>query len=62
MSKIEGSWIWFLLLIRSTVIQHLDMRITGRFKGYFLSVHMANLSAIGNSSRVNVLVHRDSKG
>ena len=23
------------------------MRITGRFKGYFLSVHMANLSATG---------------
>ena len=23
------------------------MRITGRFKGYFLSVHMANLTATG---------------
>ena len=58
MSKAEGSWIWFLLLsgLRNTtftymyydnVVIHTRMRITGRFKGYFLSVHMANLLATG---------------
>ena len=29
------------------VVIHTRMRITGRFKGYFLSVHMANTSATG---------------
>ena len=58
MSKVEGSWIWFLLLsglcnttltytYHDNVVIHTRMRITGKFKGYFLSVHMANLSATG---------------
>ena len=29
------------------IVIHTRIRITGRFKGYFLSVHMANLSATG---------------
>ena len=34
------------------------MRITGRFKGYFLSVHMANLSATGLLKVVSSLAVR----
>ena len=34
------------------LVIHTRMRITGRFKGYFLSVHMANLSATVVSSVV----------
>ena len=58
MSKAEGSWIWFLLLsglcnttlaymYNDNVVIHTRMRITGGFKVYFLSVHMANLLATG---------------
>ena len=34
------------------------MRITGRFKGYFLSVHMANLSASHRMKVVSSVVVR----
>ena len=37
----------YLHVIYMTVVIHTRMRITGRFKDYFLSVHMANLSATG---------------
>ena len=45
MAKVEGSWIWLHTV--PMMIIYKRMRITGRFKGYFLSVHMANLSATG---------------
>ena len=53
MSKVEGSWNWLSGLCNNTYLMYHDdvihtrMRITGRFKGYFPSVHMANLSATG---------------
>ena len=56
MSKVEGSWTWLSGVCSTTltymyhdkcIVIHTRMHITGRFKGYFLSVHMANLSATG---------------
>ena len=40
-------FMYTLDVIYMTVVIHMRMRITGRFKGYFLSVHMANSSATG---------------
>ena len=52
MSKVEGNWIWlycYQVTYIPIMIIHTCMHITGRFKGYFLSVPMgmANLSATG---------------
>ena len=54
MSKVEGSWICYQVYViqhlphdNDNIVIHTRMRITGRFKGYYLSVHMANLSATG---------------
>ena len=41
-------WFYFYqVYVIQCIVIHTRMRITGRFKGYFLSVHMANLSATG---------------
>ena len=34
-------------MYHDNVVIHTRMRITGRFKGYILTVHLANLSATG---------------
>ena len=53
MSKVEGSCtglgyqVYVTTLPSCIIVIHTPMRITGRFKGYFPSVHMANLSATG---------------
>ena len=64
MSKAEGSWICYqvyviqhlqctyMYMYHDNVVIHTRMRITGRFKGYFLSVHMVNLF---NSHRMKVV-------
>ena len=58
-SKVEGRLAGFVFycyqvyvttltyMYHDNVVIHTPMRITGRFNGYFLSVHMANLSATG---------------
>ena len=54
MSKVEGSWICYQVYVIQqlpTMLMYCNpvmrISITGTFKGYFLSVHMANLSATG---------------
>ena len=55
MSKVEGRFLLLSGLCKTTltymyhdnvhvlyIVIHMRMRITGRFKGYFLSLHMAN--------------------